>query len=212
MLNETISKMNPILSKFSSQLTVLESAIQQERQSQPKPQELVTALVNLEKQAKKSKDTVSYEQLVGTWRLCFITGTKKVRQRSGVALGAGRYLPPFLKIDLSYNENTEIELDDCKAGKVTNSVNFAGLNLTLSGPTKFFPKQKLLAFDFTQIQLKLLGKKLYSGYIQGGQNREAIFYDQPLKKQAFFRYFIIENNYIAARGRGGGLALWRLQN
>ncbi|MEO1378598.1 MAG: hypothetical protein AAFW70_30920, partial [Cyanobacteria bacterium J06635_10] len=31
---------------------------------------------------------------------------------------------------------------------------------------------------------------------------------QTLKQQAFFSYFLIEDNYIAARGRGGGLALW----
>jgi len=50
---------------------------------------------------------------------------------------------------------------------------------------------------------------LYDRYIRGGQEREASFYDKPLKDKAFFTYFLVENRAIAARGRGGGLALWK---
>jgi hypothetical protein len=49
---------------------------------------------------------------------------------------------------------------------------------------------------------------LYDGYIRKGQEREARFYEQGVKEQAFFTYFLVQNNAIAARGRGGGLALW----
>ncbi|PSO50479.1 MAG: hypothetical protein BRC33_03060 [Cyanobacteria bacterium SW_9_44_58] len=190
-------------------MSQLQLAVQETGKSRPKPAEIVTALVKLEKAGKKTKETVSYQQLLGKWRLWFITGTKKTRQRAGVMLGAGRYLPPAIKVYLSYSKNPEVTLAEGEAGKVENSVSIAGFNLILSGPTKFFPKQKLLAFDFTKLTIKLFGKTIYSGNIRGGKNSMENFYQQSIKKQAFFRYFLIEDNLIAARGKGGGLAFWR---
>ena len=58
------------------------------------------------------------------------------------------------------------------------------------------------------MRLSLSGLKLYQGYIRGGKDRENNFDNQTLKQQAFFTYFLVEDNYIAARGKGGGLALW----
>jgi hypothetical protein len=100
-------------------------------------------------------------------------------------------------------------LNNAEAGNVENSVSLGGLNLTLTGPTKFFQKQKLLAFDFTQMTIRLFGKVIYSGNIRQGKQSTDTFYEEPIKKQAFFRYFHIGEDCIAARGRGGGLALWR---
>lgn len=187
----------------------VQSAIQTSPASQPTPSTLVNTLIHLEKTEKKAKTTTHYKQLIGQWRLWFITGTKKTRQRAGVMLGAGRYLPQWLKICLSYTRNDDLTLTDAEAGNVENSVSIAGLNLTLTGRTKFFPKQKLLAFDFTEITVKILGKVIYSGSIRQGKASREKFYQDPIKKQAFFRYFLIEEDCIAARGRGGGLALWR---
>ncbi|AFZ45857.1 hypothetical protein PCC7418_3753 [Halothece sp. PCC 7418] len=196
-------------SNVSSDQAVIEAAIQETKSSRPQPETVVSALVNLEKAGKKATTTASYEQLIGKWRLCLITGTKKTRQRAGIMLGAGRYLPTWIKIHLSYHQNPDLSLTDAEAGCVENSVSIAGLTFTLSGPTKFFPKQKLLAFDFTAIKLQIGGTVLYSGNIRGGQSSRDQFYQEPIKKQAFFRYFSREDTYIAARGRGGGLAVWR---
>jgi hypothetical protein len=93
-------------------------------------------------------------------------------------------------------------------GTVQNSVAFGLLQLVLTGPTQFWSKTNMLAFDFTRMRVSLSGLKLYDGYIRKGQEREARFYEQGVKEQAFFTYFLVQNNAIAARGRGGGLALW----
>ena len=53
--------------------------------------EVVAALLAAEKNAKKTKTRYSFTQLIGKWQLCFITGTKKTRQKAGIVLGAGRY-------------------------------------------------------------------------------------------------------------------------
>lgn len=164
---------------------------------------VVEELLIAEKYTKQQKIRYAYTQLLGTWRLGFITGTKKSQKRAGVILKAGRFLPTLVKIQLTYQQSEA----NSEQGTVKNSVEVGLLKLVLTGPTQFW-HTNILAFDFTQMQVTLAGLKLYSGYIRGGQKREETFYQQKLKEQAFFNYFLVEDNYIAARGKGGGLALW----
>ncbi|MFY7806192.1 MAG: hypothetical protein ACOVQ7_22495 [Limnoraphis robusta] len=178
----------------------------------PAPDQVVEALVEQEKTASKQKQPANLSQFVGTWRLCFITGTQKTRRKIGTALGPGRYLPNWVKIELSYSDcsaSPQANLEQpFETGKVENSVQLGGLKLTLSGPVKFLEKKNILAFDFTRMNVILFGVKLYDGYIRGGAESEQNFYSDRINKQAFFAYFYIQENAIAARGRGGGLALW----
>ncbi|MEA5466858.1 hypothetical protein VB741_24260 [Leptothoe sp. PORK10 BA2] len=164
----------------------------------PKASDLVTALQATEKD---TKPDYGLADLVGTWRLCFITGTKKTRQKAGVALGAGRYLPKLIKIQLAYQADTDDQ------GQVQNSVALGQLHLVLTGPVKFWTKSRCLGFDFTQIRIGLGQFTLYQGRIKP-EAADQDFYEQPLKEQAFFKYFWVTDGGIAARGRGGGLALW----
>ncbi|MEJ1935807.1 hypothetical protein WDZ92_36905, partial [Nostoc sp. NIES-2111] len=73
---------------------------------------------------------------------------------------------------------------------------------------KYIRKKNLLAFDFTQIYLSLFGRTIYQQKIRSGKVESEDFYNQPIAKQAFFAFFIVTQDFIAARGRGGGLALW----
>ena len=170
----------------------------------PESQAVVEALIAAEKAVKQTKVDYGYSQLIGNWRLGFITGTKKTRKRAGVVLGAGRFLSKLVKIQLSYSKSE----DSPDKGNVENSVQFGLLQIVLTGPVKFWNNKNILAFDFIRMRLSLSGLKLYQGYIRGGKDREENFDTQTLKQQAFFTYFLIEDNYIAARGKGGGLALW----
>jgi hypothetical protein len=170
----------------------------------PSAAAIVTALLAAEKAAKQQKVASSYQQLLGNWRLGFVTGTKRSRQRAGVVLGAGRFLPGWVKIQISYSQGEP----GSERGLVTNAVEFGLLRLVLTGPTRWRSPGNILAFDFTQMKVAVAGRTLYSGYIRGGQEREANFDQQRLKEQAFFTYFLVNDQYIAARGKGGGLALW----
>ena len=188
----------------------VESAISNASQK-PSPEEVVNALLQAEKTAKHNKERYCFQQLIGTWRLCFVTGTKKARDRAGVILGAGRYLPSWINISLSYSPDSEQEASEERSpeiGRVQNSVELGSLQFSLTGPVKFLSGKNILAFDFTQMTVKLFGIKLYDGYIRGGKASEAKFFTQSVGKQAFFAYFLVRENAIAARGRGGGLALW----
>ena len=199
---------------LSENLSNLQQAVQcitTQSHTKPEPNSVVEDLLNYEKSAKKDRKKYSFQQLIGTWRLCFITGTKKTRRRAGIVLGAGRYLPQWVKIQITYSSPSEVvELPEdmaLTAGQVENSVQVAGLKLSLTGPVKLL-KQKILAFDFTQIKVQLFGKIIYQGSIRGGAETVEKFYTESIQKQAFFAYFLVEDNLIAARGRGGGLALW----
>ncbi|MDJ0729462.1 MAG: hypothetical protein QNJ33_05650 [Crocosphaera sp.] len=173
------------------------------REKKPPSDQLVIALVAAEKSSRQTKPNYTAQQLEGTWRLCFITGTKQAQNRAGVVLRSGRYLPRWATIELTYHPDTPSH-----PGTLENSIKFGALNLTLTGPAKFLPTKNILAFDFTQMSIALGHLNLYHGKIRGGKESEEKFYGEKLKKQAFFTYFLIEDNLIAARGRGGGLALW----
>ncbi|WP_341736153.1 hypothetical protein [Microcoleus sp. CAWBG640] len=188
-------------------ISILEQAAKSN--SKPSSSAVVTALLAAEKNSKKTKPRYSFQQLIGNWQLCFITGTKKTRQKAGIVLGAGKYIPQWIaKIQIAYSAAPVAEGEDnSEIGRVENSVKIGTMELTLSGPTKFLPNN-ILAFDFTRIMVKLLGKTVYQGYIRGGEAREAEFLSLSVGKQAFFAYFLVEDGIITARGRGGGLALW----
>jgi hypothetical protein len=189
--------MDPALDRAVAFLTTTPSA-------PPAPDAVVEALLQAEKSAKRSKVRHTYEQLLGTWRLGFITGTKRTRQKAGVVLGAGRFLPKWVEIHLSYSQSEPAS----ERGTVENSVKLGPLQLVLTGPTQFWQKTNRLAFDFTQMKVSLSGLTLYDGYIRNGRDSEAKFYEESVKEQAFFTYFLVEERCMAARGRGGGLALW----
>ena len=182
------------------------SYLRNPERSNPKPNtsEVVTALVAAEKAARQAKTTYSMSDLVGTWQLGFITGTQKARQQAKGALGDGRFLPRFLNIRITYTAEEE----GSDRGIVRNSVTLGPLTFTLAGPIRFYPKTSVLAFDFIHMTVTMTGVELYSGDVRGGRDRAAAFYDLPLKEIAFFTYFAIGDRYIAARGKGGGLALW----
>ena len=175
--------------------------------SVPDSAQVVTALLEREKEANKQKLNYTLNDLVGCWRLRFITGTKKTRKRAGIVLGSGKYIPSLVKIQIAYENDGQAS----NTGRVTNTVKLAFLALSLTGPVEFIPQKNILAFDFTAMKITALGLQLYNGYIKGGAVREAEFKDKLLKERAFFRYFLIGENAIAARGRGGGLALWAKQ-
>ena len=187
---------------MSSELSLLERAAF----SKPAPDssQVVDALLNREKKAKQQSN-YTLNNLIGCWNLRFITGTKKTRQRAGVVLGSGRYIPIFIKIQITYKKG---EQKSSNIGRVTNTVRLGFLSLSLTGPVKFIPRTNILAFDFTAMNITAGGLKLYDGYVKDGAKKEAEFEVKALKEQAFFRYFLIQENIIGARGRGGGLALW----
>jgi hypothetical protein len=159
-----------------------------------RPRELLTLVQQTEKQ--RDRPPLVYERLIGTWRLLWIANARK-RRGGGVQMGTGQYLPPWLHIALTYSP----------AHRVENRVQLGPLSMTLSGPVRC-ATASILAFDFTELHLQWGSRTLHRRPIRGGPTAEAQFAAKPLREQAFFVYFYVGERAIAARGRGGGLALW----
>ena len=62
-----------------TQLSLLEQAgsLTTNKLNLPKPSQVVEALLDLEKKARKEQLRYSFPDLIGSWNLRFITGTKK---------------------------------------------------------------------------------------------------------------------------------------
>jgi hypothetical protein len=158
---------------------------------------IVAALVTAEQAAKRrGARTLDLGGLEGTWRLRFITGTQKIRK--AVKLGPGRFVPSWVTIELGVTGLLD------QQAMIQNRVRFGALDLELTGPCRIYDGRRILAFDFTHLRLAIGPVTLYRGQVRD----PAIFAEGSLKTQAFFSFFVVEGDRIAARGRGGGLAIW----
>ena len=178
------------------------------QQKSPCAQDTFTALLTAEKHNHRQKPQYQFKQLSGNWRLWFIHGTNKSRSQFANLLKDGFYLPSFIPIKIAY----AIDENNPHQGRVINTVTVGLVKFTLEGPCKFIEKKNILAFDFTYLTMFILGKKIYTQNIRGGKNSDDNFFSQTISTQAFFSYFLVTDKFIAARGRGGGLALWKKIN
>ena len=185
--------------------------------------DVVAALAIAEKQSKQEKQRYAYEQLLGQWQLGFVSGTqKKLPARPGAKpitqLGKGRFLPRWIDISITYGPQQALlnstliasqKNDDAsELGAVVNKVALGGVSLQLSGPTRYWAKTNSLGFDFIYLRGAVGSLRLYDAPVRGGVEKAQAFAGLTLKDQAFFTFFLVEADYIAARGKGGGLALW----
>lgn len=173
--------------------------------------EVVEGLLAWEKLAKKQKAPYGFEQLTGAWRLCWITGEKQGRSLNLTQMKLAQLLLRWIPIQLVYRPLPHfdgLDPDRFEAGEVENRIQIGLFTLVVFGPAKHLKSNSILAFDFTTMQVKFFDKILFSTLIRNGENRNARFYGAPIRELAFFNYFLVQQNLIAARGRGGGLALW----
>ncbi len=196
---------------FLTDLEQATAAFRGESKTRPNASVVVNALLQAEKTAKQQRIAYSYESLLGKWRLCFTTGTRKVRERGGIVLGKGFYIPKLFPayISLSIPDVANLAANQ---GEIGNQIQLGTLLLKLTGSAQYLGKKNLLAFDFTQMEISLFGRTIYSGKIRSGKNKDNNFYEESIAKLPFFAFFLITENFIAARGRGGGLALWIREN
>jgi hypothetical protein len=189
--------------EFITVLTQAASAYRGQKLERPAASVVVSALLQAEKAAKQKRLFYPFESMLGQWRLCFATGTKKVRHRGGIMLGKGFYLPKFAAAHICFSA-----AQDADKGEIGNTVQFGSLLVKLTGPAKYLGKKNLLAFEFTQMQINIFSRSIYNGQIRGGKAKAEDFYNRPLAIVPFFAFFLVTQDFIAARGRGGGLALW----
>jgi hypothetical protein len=183
-------------------VTILERAAK--ASSRPSTAEMVAALQQAEIAAKKAKLAIPFGSLIGEWRLCFATGASKDKKRGGIKLGRGYYLPKFTPASITFTRENDSSIE----GTVTNKLLVGSIYIQFTGPCRYPGKKNLLAFDFTEIQIKVLGVTVYQGKIRSGKSGSRDFARLSVANLPFFAFFWASESGIAARGRGGGLALW----
>lgn len=189
--------MNTATSDFT---TILNQAAQA---NHPSKEVMVTALQSAEIFARREKLIIPFESLLGEWRLCFATGAKKDKQRGGIKLGSGFYFPKVTPASIAFTQDI-----GTSTGTVTNKLIVAAVQFQFTGPCRYPGKKNLLAFDFIQLQIKILGATVYQGKIRSGKRGGKDFEQLTIANLPFFAFFWAGEHGIAARGRGGGLALW----
>lgn len=132
-------------------------------------------------------------------------GRSQAQTRGYYTKERGFYLPKFAPATIGFEPSPD---SDKARRQISNQIQFGSLKLRFIGPTRFEVKQNLLAFDFTEFQLWGGDRLLFKKAFRGGQAKIEAFEDLPLAKLPFFAFFLVTDDFIAARGRGGGLALW----
>jgi hypothetical protein len=175
--------------------TVLQQAIGSNR---PTTATLVEALLQTEKAAKQQ--TLTVEKLLGNWQLHF-SSRGKVKLTDSQRRGF--YLPSWLPAQIGFAAQ---EMQGAPL-TITNQVAIGAVKLKLSGPARFSEKKNLLAFDFTRMEIQILGQTVYNGKFPSPREGKE-FMEIPIGKLPFFAFFVADGAMVAARGRGGGLAIW----
>jgi hypothetical protein len=170
----------------------------------PTRAEMVTALQAAETTARREKLAIPFASLLGEWRLCFATGASKPKKGGSIKLGRGYYLPKFTPASITFTRDHDLSI----TGMVTNQLLVGTVKFKFTGPCRYPGKKNLLAFDFTEIQFRILGATIYQGQIRSGKRAGLKFETLSIADLPFFAFFWASETGIAARGRGGGLALW----
>jgi hypothetical protein len=84
---------------------------------------------------------------------------------------------------------------------LSNAVGLGALELRFRGPGRLVGSRPLLEFHFETVELSLAGSSLL---------RRPLSVPSPVRMPFFALIARAPEGWLAARGRGGGLALWRL--
>ena len=107
-----------------------------------------------------------------------------------------------------------LQLGECQADgrfPLSNRVALGALALEFSGFGVLVGKRPLLVFGFTQLRLRLGERVLWQRALDAGVDGPSL---RGSRRQPFFALIGCDrqHGWLAARGRGGGLALWGLQS
>jgi hypothetical protein len=153
------------------------------------PEVSARELLQLEQQARRSGSGVQPDALQGCWQLQLVwpKGQQRASAFSGWLL---RGLSARLEIGV-----------DPEGLLLSNAVNLGAVELRFRGRGRLEGKRPLLLFSFEQLQLSLGGWRLVERTLPA---------PAPQRMPFFALIHRDPSGWLAARGRGGGLALWRL--
>ena len=147
------------------------------------------ALLKQEQQVRNLGTGLGATALIGSWQLDQIwpKGQRRPAQFSGQIL---RWLGAQLQISAVADQL-----------KLRNLVTLGPVELRFEGPGELRGRRPLLVFHFDQLQIWIAGRCWFSRQLPE---------PRPQKRPFFALIARDPSGWLAARGRGGGLACWRL--
>lgn len=147
-------------------------------------------LLALEQRVRQGGTGLKADDLVGIWQLDQVwpKGSPRPSSFSGLLL---RGLGARLEI-AAEGEGLQLR----------NAVNLGLLELRFQGPGRLVGSRPLLEFAFERLELDLAGRCLLQRTLPTPSPRRLPFFALIARSP---------DDWLAARGRGGGLALWRLR-
>lgn len=150
-------------------------------------------LINLEVISKKDGSGINYEELIGIWKFQSVwkKGSDEIDNISSSILQVFKALLELKKpISEKANQNYEIK----------NSINFGVFSIVFYGYALLKGTRPLLLFHFENLKINLGNFTLINKKLKKPEEN----------KMPFFSLIAIskEHNWMCARGRGGGLAIW----
>jgi len=161
------------------------------------------ALQLIEKdQRQKEKDL---DLPVGSFRLVAISNEKK--GWDGKKRMKSQYFP--IMAGIAYFPDGETTGDVVEGALVQTAKMPVMGAIQLKGKFRFTPRFNKLEFNFYKLSLRPFG---VLPVVDFSLKEESEVFQGNQKQLPFFLFFLVEEDLLAARGRGGGLALWRLES
>lgn len=149
-------------------------------------------LLDRERRCRQDGTGLTTADLLGCWRLERIWN-KGSRQPASAAAALLRGLSARLQLSAAGPDPEDGDL------RLANSVRFGALELRFEGVGRLEGRRPLLLFSFERLLLLLGGRVLVE---------RTLPQPDPLRRPFFALIAAERSGWLAARGRGGGLALW----
>ena len=151
----------------------------------------IKEIKQLEKISQKEGSGIVYEELLGIWKFQFVwkKGSDEIDNISSSIL-------QVLSAKLELKKNLEDPLNF----EIKNSINFGLFNIIFLGNASLKGLRPLLPFYFEILNVNIGNFPILKKTLKKPEN----------KKMPFFSLIGLskEDNWMCARGRGGGLAIW----
>ena len=151
-------------------------------------------LLELEKKARVDGSGIEYDSLLGLWKFNSVW-----KQGSDQEDSISSTLLQVLSASLELKKEKQDPQKELFT--IANSIQLGLLSLRFSGIANLERKQPLLPFSFNCIEIKLASIIILKISLPTPEQ----------KKRPFFALIAIDSNgqWLSARGKGGGLALWK---
>ena len=152
----------------------------------------IKEIKQLEKISQKEGSGIIHKELLGIWKFQYVW-KKDLDEIDNISSSILQVLSAKLELK---KKNSEDNLNF----EIKNSINFGLLNIIFSGNASLKGKRPLLPFNFENFKVTIGNFSIINKSFKKTEER----------KMPFFSLIKIspDGNWMCARGRGGGLAIW----